>query len=229
MKNHNEPYAVTKEMRNYAPDKKDIYSDFILYLSTIGAEIVETKSEWEDFRFVLGKRVLVVYKNKKGSRSFSCPIAEDIYKAFSNGHIFKLTSIVGKSSNTRNLKNIRSHLLKRDGHKCFYTQEQLNKENTTIEHLIPVCRGGKYNLENLVLCTKDANTKVANLPLAEKLKFREANLKMIADKLKAEKQLLELSCNQKIKYLEKTNLVNKIIIAVLTTIIIITYVPMLKI
>lgn len=48
----------------------------------------------------------------------------------------------------------------------------MTKEQATIEHLIPLSKGGKNNLDNLVLCLKEENAKMANLPLAAKIKYK---------------------------------------------------------
>ena len=67
-------------------------------------------------------------------------------------------------------------MLARDGNLCFYTSKELTDENSSIEHLIPLSKGGKNNLDNLVLCLKEENTKMGNLPLVEKIKYKIKNL-----------------------------------------------------
>jgi 5-methylcytosine-specific restriction endonuclease McrA len=53
----------------------------------------------------------------------------------------------------------------------------MKEEEATIEHLIPVCRGGKNILENLVLCTEKENQKMGNKSLIQKIKYRDQNRK----------------------------------------------------
>tara|TARA_Y100000052_G_scaffold25338_1_gene28764 strand:- start:6340 stop:7086 length:747 start_codon:yes stop_codon:yes gene_type:complete len=43
--------------------------------------------------------------------------------------------------------------------KCYYSGELLSKENTTIDHLVPLCEGGSQWPVNLVLCTIEMNRK----------------------------------------------------------------------
>jgi 5-methylcytosine-specific restriction endonuclease McrA len=67
-------------------------------------------------------------------------------------------------------------LIERDGNICFYSGKEMTKEDASIEHLIPLSKGGKNNLDNLVLCLKSENEKMANLPLIEKIKYKINNL-----------------------------------------------------
>ena len=66
--------------------------------------------------------------------------------------------------------------MERDGNSCFYTGSTLTLENSSIEHLIPLSKGGKNNMDNLVLCLKEENEKMANLPLIDKVKYKIENL-----------------------------------------------------
>lgn len=64
-------------------------------------------------------------------------------------------------------------LLERDGNKCFYSNEIMTLETATIEHLIAKSIKGCNSHHNLVLCLQKHNSKVGNLPLIEKIKYRE--------------------------------------------------------
>jgi 5-methylcytosine-specific restriction endonuclease McrA len=68
-------------------------------------------------------------------------------------------------------------LIERDGNLCFYSNKEMTKEQASIEHLIPLSKGGKNNMDNLVLCLKDENLKMGNLPLVEKIKYKILNIK----------------------------------------------------
>ena len=58
---------------------------------------------------------------------------------------------------------------------CFYSGKELTEENSSIEHLIPLSKGGKNNLDNLVLCLKEENQKMANSTLISKIKYKINN------------------------------------------------------
>lgn len=54
-----------------------------------------------------------------------------------------------------NLRNIAA----RDGFKCQYTGQTLSRDEWSMDHVIPLCRGGKDSPENVVLAHKVVNNK----------------------------------------------------------------------
>lgn len=59
-------------------------------------------------------------------------------------------------------------LLKISTVKCFYCQSNIKKRtNLTIDHVLPKCHGGKDNINNLVLCCKQCNSKKRDLLLTQ--------------------------------------------------------------
>ena len=48
---------------------------------------------------------------------------------------------------------------KRSSGICFYCKEQFKPAELTMDHLIPIARGGSSNKENLVPCCKACNAK----------------------------------------------------------------------
>ena len=53
----------------------------------------------------------------------------------------------------------RKNIIKRDGLKCQYTGDYLEKEDATIDHLIPRSRGGPTSWDNCVVTSFDFNNK----------------------------------------------------------------------
>lgn len=51
----------------------------------------------------------------------------------------------------------KQNIAKRDKFTCGYTGVKLDKENLTIDHIIPVSRGGENTWENLITCDKKLN------------------------------------------------------------------------
>lgn len=64
-------------------------------------------------------------------------------------------------------RSVRSTVYKRDGFACQYCREEFIRAELTIDHLVPLDRGGLDEVINYVACCKDCNQKKANLPLTE--------------------------------------------------------------
>ena len=145
------------------------YQDFDYYLDVVGAEKHPLTNPYEMHRFVANEIICVIYRSKKGSPSFSNNEARKVWDAFVNKQRINVTGTRRKTFN----KSIKEKLFNRDGTKCFYTHKELTMETATIEHLIPLSKGGKNNIDNFVLCTQEANQLMADKPLIEKIKYRE--------------------------------------------------------
>ncbi len=42
---------------------------------------------------------------------------------------------------------------------CYYCEQKFSKENLSMDHVIPIIRGGKSTRSNVVVCCKDCNSK----------------------------------------------------------------------
>lgn len=149
-----------------------VFKDLSTYLNEIGADLREkSKSSYEVARFVIDGQSCVIYQGKRGY-SGSNHLATKVLNAFLNKQLINIQDCKRKSLKEK----FYDRLLERDGNVCFYTGKILTLENSSIEHLIPLSKGGKNNLDNLVLCLKEENEKMANLPLVEKIKYKIKNL-----------------------------------------------------
>lgn len=43
--------------------------------------------------------------------------------------------------------------------KCYYCGVELNRKTATMDHILPISRGGKTTKGNIALCCKDCNSK----------------------------------------------------------------------
>ena len=146
---------------------KQKFASFDKYLDEIGADKINVTSCWELARFKANDEICVVYQGKKGI-SYSNPLAGKVYEAFKEGKLINIQS-EKRQSLTQKFK---FKIYERDGDKCFYTSKEMAEDKATIEHLIPLSKGGKNNLDNLVLCLEEENHKMANKPLIEKIKYK---------------------------------------------------------
>ncbi len=56
----------------------------------------------------------------------------------------------------------KQNLLIRDGHECQYCGRALSVHNATVDHIVPVSRGGRRVWENVVAACKPCNTGKGN-------------------------------------------------------------------
>lgn len=140
---------------------------FKTWLSIAGAEILKPTNEYEVLRFKTPNGVSIIYKNKKGIYSFQGESTE-AYASFKKGNIWLAESVGVKAK-----KRKRKELIERDGCNCFFCGKETTEENRTIEHLLSVAHGGNNSLANLVLACHECNQNVGDMPIIEKVKYRE--------------------------------------------------------
>jgi len=141
------------------------------FLDKIGADKIDVTSCWELARFKANDEVCVVYEGKKGI-SFSNSMAQKVYCSFLEKKLINIQSEKRQSLAAK----FKLKIYERDGNRCFYTNKEMAMDEATIEHLIPLSKGGKNNLDNLVLCLDEENKKMADKPLVEKIKYKINNL-----------------------------------------------------
>ena len=88
--------------------------------------------------------------------------------------VFNVPSIVRFVGNVikrfrfnRTIKFSRDNVFIRDEGKCQYCSKQLNKQNFTLDHIIPVSQGGKKIWNNIVTCCKMCNQKKGSKTLKQ--------------------------------------------------------------
>lgn len=148
-----------------------VKQNFMDYLEVQGCEILPVTNSYECVRFKAGTETCVIYEKKDGRISFNSPYTTEIFNAFVNNRGF-----TKKNPVRANTKRLKRSILERDGNKCFYSGKEMTEEEMTLEHLVPLSKGGRNNLHNLVLCTKEENAKMGDKMLVEKIKYRESNL-----------------------------------------------------
>ena len=63
----------------------------------------------------------------------------------------------------RKLRKSRWWQLKTSDGTCYYCHQQVGFKALTMDHVIPLSRGGRSTKDNLVPCCKDCNTKKKSL------------------------------------------------------------------
>ena len=59
---------------------------------------------------------------------------------------------------------------------CYFCEQKFSREELTMEHLIPLSRGGKSTKKNIVVSCKQCNSHKKNLTVAE-IRMRELSSK----------------------------------------------------
>lgn len=58
------------------------------------------------------------------------------------------------------------------GGKCFYCKKPVRKENATLDHIIPLSRGGYNKRKNYVMACDSCNNEKGSMTKDEYIKFR---------------------------------------------------------
>lgn len=91
---------------------------------------------------------------------------EDYYRIATGSGYFELPTAIVLVKYVhvpyKNASLSRKNILWRDEHECQYCQSKLNESNQTLDHVLPVSRGGKHEWTNLVACCKGCNSRKAD-------------------------------------------------------------------
>lgn len=141
---------------------------FERYLKDVcGCEILPATNQFELLRF-RGSDVGVVYSTGK----FSGPYVASAIKAYRSGVKWSGGPVnVGRKNNYKSKKK---QILKRDGTKCFFCNEEM-EDDVTLEHLTSLVSGGKNTLGNMVLAHEKCNNDAKNKTVVEKVNIAVKN------------------------------------------------------
>ena len=159
---------------------------FLGYLTDSGAEIGVPTSQYEVVRYRYWspseKRaaISIVYTKENGRLTFTGNSRQH-YHSFMQGRSIDLKTKKANSKPANKSKDVRKHLLERDGPDCWFCGEVMG-DDCTIEHLVPKSRGGRNSQANYALAHASCNQKAANIPLVKKMELRE---KMRRSKVKS--------------------------------------------
>lgn len=67
-------------------------------------------------------------------------------------------------------RDLRLRLLKDDPH-CRYCRGRVHRRNATLDHIIPVSKGGEHTEANLVLCCATCNSRKSDSTVLEILEW----------------------------------------------------------
>lgn len=147
---------------------------FKLWLAQQGAEVLAPTNQYEVVRFRAKGAVHVVYWGRRGLTMG--PFAQECYDAFVKNRPMDM----GLRGTQRGVMAKQRHaLIERDGKGCFYCLEPMTDEDTSVEHLVSVHKGGPNHMDNLALAHRTCNARVGNLPLVSKIAVRDRAMKAL--------------------------------------------------
>jgi|GEM_PF-2961857 len=87
--------------------------------------------------------------------------------------------VIGLKWNGKNVKRrvngyAKEYLNENQNTKCIYCERELNDNNVTSDHIIPISMKGNNCQVNIVVCCTDCNNERGNLPFLEYLKIKNS-------------------------------------------------------
>ena len=79
----------------------------------------------------------------------------------------KILRLLARHKSTLKVRLTRFHVFTRDDFTCQYCARQFSMKELTLDHLVPLSRGGKTSWENVVTACQKCNGKKGNLLPAE--------------------------------------------------------------
>ncbi|MBN7758946.1 HNH endonuclease [Nitratireductor aquimarinus] len=150
---------------------------FAEWIEAQGGSVDAPTSEWEVLRYRLtGKSPLIIYRNKKGKLTVSDETRAD-YRQFldETGAGGEQAIQKMRRQNGAALRNsIIDRLERETGYACCcYCGQFVTRESSTLEHFVPISKGGPNHEFNLGIACEPCNLAVGSKPVVEKLVVRD--------------------------------------------------------
>jgi 5-methylcytosine-specific restriction endonuclease McrA len=132
-------------------------------------QIVLLNSDWTFLNFInFRKAILLQFKNKVEIIKYSDKEISTLSGKIKIPSVVRLVDLVKSIYKRKNLFYSKNNVFLRDNFTCAYCGKQFNsKSNLTIDHIIPVSRGGKNSYENCITSCKKCNHLKGNKLLPE--------------------------------------------------------------
>jgi CRISPR/Cas system Type II protein with McrA/HNH and RuvC-like nuclease domain len=92
--------------------------------------------------------------------------------------------VIGLKYNGKNIKRrtngfAKEYIKVNKNCKCIYCGVELNMENVTTDHIVPISDGGNNSKVNLIYCCSKCNNDRSNIPFYEYMKLLKKEVKYI--------------------------------------------------
>lgn len=78
----------------------------------------------------------------------------------------------GKNVNRRTTGYAKKFIKENDDATCIYCKVKLDEENATVDHIVPISKGGNNTQVNMLVCCKDCNHERGNDNFNNFLKYK---------------------------------------------------------
>ena len=124
-----------------------------------------------EFKFYQKWKYLIKLIVATNPNYLSCTIFRKKYKAYKNVVIVGL-KWSGKNVKRRTTGFAKDTLQETKNPKCIYCKQHLTDENTTVDHIIPISKGGNNCQVNLTICCMNCNNERGNSDFYTYLKLK---------------------------------------------------------
>lgn len=141
---------------------------FKAWLTSNGHQVLAPTNELEVVRFRNGNGTGIIYRTKGGLLNLQKQ-ADIALHRYREG----LPWPAPEKAKRKKPKVVMRTLIERDGPECFYCGDDLDLDQMTKEHMLPVACGGNNHIANLVIACAPCNLEASHLSVAEKVLLRE--------------------------------------------------------
>lgn len=127
-----------------------------------------------------------IFNDKVYVEEYEDRVYRSVDREFNVPSVIRLKHYIPINKRKRVTATKRTRIYIRDGYKCSYCGAKGNDKSLTLDHIIPKCRGGLNDPDNLVTCCFPCNQRKSNFYLDEvgmKLLHTPKHLKVGLDKI----------------------------------------------
>lgn len=142
------------------------------WLDVHGAQVQASTNPYELVRFLTRKGTSIIYMNSHDIVTAMLGESQKAWDAFCEGRRWD-----GGLKTPREYRqgkkydDMRRAIVDRDGWTCAYCGKVLTQETATIEHVLPLSRGGLDAIKNMVLACRSCNQEAGSLNIRKKIEL----------------------------------------------------------
>lgn len=126
-----------------------------------GMRVLVLTAGFEPSRIVSWKRAMVLYLTGKIDvvDFYEQVVIRSVYRQFPLPAVVRMKRFAPYRRRAATVRFSRQHVFMRDDHTCQYCLEEFPAKELTLDHVIPVVRGGRTTWGNVVTCCKECNQR----------------------------------------------------------------------